>query len=202
MPHAAWPDGRCRCRWANPANPLYIRYHDEEWGRPLRDDRGLFELLILESFQAGLSWECVLNKRASFRAAFDNFDPAVVARYDEAREQALLADAGIIRNRAKIHAAVGNARAFLAIRERYGSFAAWLWDWTGGEPIHERGRVTSPLAERVSNELRRRGMRFVGPVIVYSYLQAAGLIESHEAGCFLAEDAWRGRSRHPAVGRP
>ena len=132
-----WSDGKCRCRWANPGNPRYIRYHDEEWGVPVHDDRRLFEMLILEGFQAGLSWECVLNKQEAFRRAFDDFDWEKVAAYDEARQAALYADPGIIRNRRKIAAAVGNAAAFAAIQQEFGSFDSYLWQWTGGKTLVE-----------------------------------------------------------------
>lgn len=175
-----------RCHWCNLANPLYVNYHDHEWGVPLHDDRRLFELLILESFQAGLSWECVLNKREAFREAFDDFDFNSVAAYDDAKLASLAANKSIIRNRLKIKAAVSNARAFIAIRREFGSFDSYLWGFTGGQIIRETGPVSSPLSDRLSADLRRRGMRFVGTVIVYSLLQAAGVINAHEEGCHLA----------------
>lgn len=180
-----WSDGKCRCRWANPGNPRYIRYHDEEWGVPVHDDRRLFEMLILEGFQAGLSWECVLNKQEAFRRAFDDFDWDKVAAYDEARQAALYADPGIIRNRRKIAAAVGNAAAFAAIRQEFGSFDSYLWQWTGGKTLVECGPTTSPLSDAISKDLKKRGMKFVGSTIIYAYLQAVGVLYAHEPGCFL-----------------
>ena len=181
-----WKDQKTRCCWANPDNPLYVRYHDEEWGVPLHEDQKLFELLILEGFQAGLSWECVLNKREAFRRAFDEFDPERVAAYGEEKQQALLADPGIIRNRLKIGAAIRNAGIFRDIQREWGSFDRYLWHWTDGKTIHETGKDRSPLSDAVSADLKKRGMKFVGTVIIYSYLQAAGVIDSHEPGCFLA----------------
>ena len=180
-----WQDGRPRCRWANPENPLYLQYHDTEWGVPVHEDRKLFEMLILEGFQAGLSWECVLNKRENFRRAFDDFDWTKVAQYDAARCEALARDAGIIRNRRKIAAAVCNARVFEAIRQEYGSFDAYLWQWTGGRTISETGKTTSSLSDALSKDLKKRGMKFVGSTILYAYLQAVGVLWSHEPGCFL-----------------
>ncbi len=182
-----WKDGRPRCRWANPDNPRNLHYHDREWGVPVHDDRLLFEMLILEGFQAGLSWECVLNKRDAFRRAFDDFDWEKVAAYDAGKCEALAADASIIRNRRKIAAAVGNARVFGAIRREWGSFDAWLWHWTRGQTVREQGKCSSPLSDAVSADLRRRGMKFVGTTIIYSYLQAVGVLWSHEPGCFLEQ---------------
>lgn len=185
MGQLVWNDGKTRCRWANPANPVYIAYHDREWGMPVHDDRRLFEMLILENFQAGLSWECVLNKREAFRRAFDGFDVDAVCAYDEDKINALRADAGIIRNGRKICAAVGNARAFREIQREFGSFSAYLWHWTDEQIVYEKGETRSPLSDAVSADLQKRGMKFVGTVIVYSYLQAVGVIYSHEEGCFL-----------------
>lgn len=181
-----WTDGKPRCRWANPKNPAYIAYHDGEWGVPLHDDRALFELLILETFQAGLSWECVLNKRPAFRQAFEGFYPERVAAFDEAKLEELAQNAAIIRNRRKISAAVKNAAVFLDIQREWGSFDAWLWHWTQGEPLIEYGPASSPLSDEISQDLKRRGMSFVGTTVVYAYLQAAGVINAHEPGCFLA----------------
>lgn len=183
-----WADGKCRCRWANPKNERYIRYHDEEWGQPVHDDRKLFEMLVLETFQAGLSWECVLNKQDAFIQAFDNFEPAIVASYKEEKEQKLRENAGIIRNRLKIHAAVTNAQVFLEIQKEYGSFAAYLWNWTGNKTLYETGLASSPLSDRISKDLKKRGMKFVGTTVIYAYLQAVGVIWSHEEGCFLMRD--------------
>lgn len=181
-----WPDGRARCPWANPKNPLYIEYHDHEWGVPEHDDRRLFELLILEGFQAGLSWECILNRREGFREAFDGFDPEKVAAYGERELAALRADERIVRNRLKIAAAPLNARAFLQIQREFGSFDRWLWAHTGGRTLRETGLARSPLSDGISRELKARGMKFVGSTIIYAFLQAAGVIDSHEPGCFLA----------------
>lgn len=180
-----WKDGKCRCSWANPENPRYLRYHDEEWGRPEHDDRRLFEMLILETFQAGLSWECILNKREQFRAAFDGFDPEKICRYDEAKCEALAQDPSIVRNRRKIAAAVKNAGVFLEIQHQWGSFDAYLRHWTDGKTLRETGKTTSELSDEISKDLRKRGMSFVGSTVIYAYLQAVGVIRGHEEGCFL-----------------
>ena len=180
-----WKDGKTRCPWANPKNEAYIRYHDEEWGVPVHDDGKLFEMLLLESFQAGLSWECVLNKREAFRKAFEGFDLAKIKNYGEEDVERLLQDPGIIRNRRKVWAAVGNARIFQEICREYGSFDAYLWSWTSGKTLHETGKTRSELSDAVSKDLKKRGMSFVGTTIIYSYLQAVGVINSHEEECFL-----------------
>ena len=180
-----WKDGKCRCGWANPENPLYLRYHDEEWGRPVHEDRKLFEMLLLETFQAGLSWECILNKRDHFREAFDGFDPEKICRYDEAKCEALAQDPGIVRNRRKIAAAVKNAGVFLEIQRQWGSFDAYLRHWTDGKILRETGKTTSELSDAISKDLRKRGMSFVGSTVIYAYLQAVGVIRGHEEGCFL-----------------
>ena len=180
-----WKDGKCRCRWANPRNERYIRYHDEEWGSPVHDDKKLFEMLILESFQAGLSWECILNKREAFFKAFDGFDLEKVCAYDEEKERILKENAGIVRNLGKIRAAVVNARIFRKIQEEYGSFDGYLWRWTDGRVICENGLTSSELSDRISEDLRKRGMKFVGTTIISAYLQAVGIIWGHEDGCFL-----------------
>ncbi|MBP3591935.1 MAG: DNA-3-methyladenine glycosylase I [Clostridia bacterium] len=174
-----------RCRWVNPQNPLYLKYHDEEWGVPLHDDQGLYELLILESFQAGLSWECVLNKRESFRSAFDGFDIDKICVYGEEKIEALMGDPAIIRNRRKITAAVKNSAVFKRIQAEYGSFANYIWSFTDGKTVFEdcTVRTASPLSDAVSADLKRRGMTFVGTTIVYSYLQAIGVINGHEKNC-------------------
>lgn len=189
-----WSDGKPRCRWANPGNPKYIAYHDTEWGIPLHDDHRLFELLILECFQAGLSWECVLNKREAFRRAFDGFDLETVCAYGAEKLEALRQDAGIIRNRRKIQAAVANARVFREIQREFGSFSAYLWGWTGGKTLYETGETRSALSDALSKDLKKRGMSFVGTTIVYAYLQAAGVIYAHDKGCYLEapEEAGRG----------
>ena len=180
-----WADGKIRCRWANPKNERYIRYHDEEWGVPVYDDRKLFEMLILECFQAGLSWECVLNKREAFREAFDGFDLEKVCAYDEDKLESLLENSGIIRNRRKIYSAAENARVFRDIQKEYGSFSEYLRHWTDGEVIYEKMRVSSPLSDAISKDLKKRGMKFVGTTVIYAYLQAVGVLYAHEEGCFL-----------------
>lgn len=180
-----WTDGKTRCHWANPANPTYVHYHDAEWGRPSHDDGHLFEMLILENFQAGLSWECILNKREAFRRAFDNFAVHKVAAYDEAQVATLLTDPGIIRNRLKIRAAITNAQVFLQIVQQWGSFARYLWHWTEGKIIYEVGPVSSPLSDTISQDLRKWGMKFVGTVTIYAYLQAVGVINGHDQECYL-----------------
>lgn len=179
-----WSDGKTRCCWCNPANPLYIEYHDTEWGVPCHDDHKLFEMLILEGFQAGLSWECVLNKRKNFRKAFDGFDIDTICSYDDEKLEALRQDAGIIRNRLKIKAARTNARIFKKILAEWGSFDCYLWHWTDGKTIHEVGLAHSDLSDAISKDLKKRGMTFVGTTIIYAYLQAIGIINSHEDGCF------------------
>lgn len=178
-----------RCPWATD-DPLYIAYHDREWGVPLHDDRALFEFLVLEGAQAGLSWLTILRKRENYRRAFDGFDPAAVARFDEARVAALLDDPGIIRNRLKINAAVGNASAFLKVQDEFGSFAAYMWAFVGGRPIVNRWeslrQVPAQTAESraLSQDLKRRGFSFVGPTIMYAHMQAVGMVNDHLVGCF------------------
>jgi DNA-3-methyladenine glycosylase I len=180
---------KTRCTWCL-GDPLYERYHDEEWGVPLRDDRALFELLLLEGAQAGLSWRTILHKRENYRRAFDGFDPARIARYDARKRARLLADEGIVRNRLKIDAAIGNAKAYLALREAEGSFSDWLWRFVGGEPIVSRRRAmgevpaTTPESDAMSRELKRRGFRFVGSTICYAFMQAAGMVDDHVEGCW------------------
>lgn len=184
-----WQDGKRRCRWANPKNELYIAYHDKEWGVPVHDDHKLFEMLVLECFQAGLSWECVLNKREAFRKAFDGFDLDKISAYNEAKIDSLMKDTGIIRNRAKIEAAINNARIFALIQKEFGSFSAYLWGYTKGEIAFETGLTASPLSDAISKDLRKRGMKFVGSTIIYAYLQAVGVVSAHEDGCFLSRKA-------------
>lgn len=186
--HMKWPGGKTRCRWANPKNERYIRYHDNEWGVPVYDDKKLFEMLILECFQTGLSWECVLNKRDAFRAAFDGFDLDRVCAYDDNKLEELRNNSGIIRNRLKIQAAVTNARVFRDIQLECGSFSDYLWHFTDGNVIYENTRTSSPLSDEISKDLKKRGMKFVGTTVIYAYLQAVGVISSHEDGCFLAQE--------------
>lgn len=179
---------RKRCAWAR--NPLSIAYHDREWGVPVRDDRKLFEFLILEGAQAGLSWDTILRKRERYREVFDGFDPEKVARYGARKKAQLLADSGIVRNRAKIEAAVGNARAFLAVRKEFGSFARYAWGFVGGKPIRNRRPRGAPAPTRsaesdaLSKDLKRRGFKFVGTTIVYAFMQAVGMVDDHSVGCF------------------
>lgn len=186
MENLAWPGGKRRCFWANPKNERYVRYHDEEWGRPVHDDGKLFEMLLLECFQAGLSWECILNKREGFRQAFAGFDLERVCAFTEEDVERLIQEDAIIRHRRKIEAAVQNARVFREIQKEFGSFARYLWQWTEGEIVHEYGRTSSPLSDALTKDLKKRGMKFVGSTTIYSYLQAVGVIESHEPDCFLS----------------
>ena len=181
-----YKDNKPRCAWVNPKNERYITYHDEEWGQPHSgDDAYLFEMLLLESFQAGLSWECVLNKRENFRSAFDGFDYKKISQYNEKKIEELRQNAGIIRNQRKIRAAIENARIFQEIQAEYGSFSEYLYGFTDGQVQYENDKTSSELSDRISKDLQKRGMRFVGTTIVYSYLQAIGVIYSHEEGCFL-----------------
>lgn len=178
-----------RCGWVNLNNPAYIRYHDSEWGKPHYDDSYFFEMLVLESFQAGLSWECILNKREAFRSAFDGFDVSKVAAYGSDKLAALAQNTGIVRNKLKIAAAVNNAAVFLETQKEYGTFSAYIWHFTGGKQIVNRDgivRATSPLSDAVSKDMKKRGMKFVGSTIIYSYLQAVGVIDDHEEQCFCA----------------
>lgn len=184
-------DRKKRCGWVTD-EPLYIRYHDQEWGRPVHDDRTLFEFLTLEGAQAGLSWLTILRKRENYRRAFDRFDPARVARFRPARIEALLRDPGIVRNRAKVTSAVENARAFLEVQREHGSFDAFAWSFVGGKPIRRRPRslrdipATRPESDAFSKALKARGFRFVGSTICYALMQACGLVDDHVQGCFLA----------------
>ncbi len=177
-----------RCHWVNLQNPLYVAYHDTEWGIPCCDDRKLFEMLLMECFQGGLSWECVLNKRTEFSRAFDGFDPQKVVRYDAQKVEQLIDDPLIIRNRRKIEAAVHNSSVFLQIQGEYGTFSRYLWGFTGGKVIREPYtlRTVSPLSDTISADLRRRDMRFVGSTTVYAYLQAVGVINGHGEECDFA----------------
>ncbi len=178
-----------RCAWAG-ADPLYVAYHDEEWGIPVHDDRQLFEMLTLEGAQAGLSWITILRKREGYRAAFDNFEPAIVAEYGEEKVAALLADPGIVRNRLKIAATLRNARAFLAIQAEHGSFDAYIWRFVDGTPIQNSRRgmgdipASTPLSDAISKDLKKRGFTFVGSTIVYAHMQATGMVNDHITDCF------------------
>jgi DNA-3-methyladenine glycosylase I len=192
-----------RCRWAQSADPAYVRYHDEEWGKPVHDDRLLFEMLILEGAQAGLSWATILRKRAGYLRAFANFDPGKVAGFDSRRRAALRRDPAIVRNRLKIEATVSNAAAFLAVQREFGSFDRYLWSFVGGQPVLRGQRASTParsaLSDRISKDLIRRGFRFVGSTIIYAYLQAVGVVNDHAPLCFL--HARRPGARR-ASGRP
>lgn len=174
-----------RCKWCNPQNPLYVEYHDREWCRPNFNDTYLLEMLILESFQAGLSWECVLNKREDFRHAFDDFAIDKICDYDDAKVLELLGNAKIIRNRLKIQAAINNSKIFRAIQCEYGSFYAYLQTFTHGQTLYETDKSTNPLSDALSKDLKKRGMKFVGSTIVYAFLQAVGIIYSHDKECFM-----------------
>ena len=188
---------RPRCHWAQAGDAESRRYHDREWGRPVHDDRRLFEMLTLEGAQAGLSWATILRKRAGYRRAFADFDPRRVARFDARRRAALLRDPGIVRNRLKIESTVSNARAFLAVQREFGSFARYLWSFVPGRrPLITRPRpgevpASTPLSDRISKDLRQRGFRFVGSTIVYAYLQAVGVVNDHARGCYLCPPARR-----------
>lgn len=174
-----------RCEWCNLKNELYIEYHDKEWGIPNFEDGYLFEMLILESFQAGLSWECVLNKRKSFEIAYDNFDLDKVCSYDDRKVNELLSNKDIIRNKLKINASINNAKIFRNIKNEYGTFYNYLKTFTDGKIFYEIGMVKSDLSDLISNDLQKRGMKFVGSTIIYSYLQAIGVIYSHDESCFM-----------------
>lgn len=174
-----------RCKWVNLSNDNYISYHDNEWGKKEYDDHKLYELLILESFQAGLSWECILNKRNYFREAYDNFDIDKVINYDEKKINELMNNKSIIRNSRKIKSSIINSRIFKDIQREYTSFSNYIWSFTGGEVIYENDKTFSELSDKISLDLKKRGMSFVGTTIIYSYLQAIGVINSHEEECFL-----------------
>ena len=181
------PDPK-RCAW--PGNPLAIAYHDKEWGVPVRDDRKLFEFLILEGAQAGLSWDTILAKRENYRKAMDGFDFEKIALYDSKKKKQLLANAGIVRNRAKIDATIVNARAFIALRKEYGSFSRYLWDFVGGKPLQGRRRgkgdipARTEVSDALSKDLKKRGFKFVGTTIMYAFMQAVGMVNDHTRSCF------------------
>jgi len=193
MPRVSEPK---RCQWAG-NDPLYVAYHDKEWGRPSHDDRHLFEMLILEGAQAGLSWITILKKRENYRRAYDDFEPAVVARYTARKKAALLKDEGIVRNRLKIDASVTNAKAFVEVQKEFGSFDAYLWRFVGGRPIVNRRRALRDIpaktadSDALSRDLKKRGFRFVGSTICYAFMQAVGMVNDHTTDCF----------RYPKKGR-
>jgi DNA-3-methyladenine glycosylase I len=182
-------DGKTRCGWGL-GDPLYVAYHDREWGVPVHDDRLIFEFLVLEGAQAGLSWLTILKKRDAYRRAFAGFHPEKVARFDTRQKAALLGNPGIVRNRMKIESAVGNARVFLKVQEEFGSFDAYAWRFVGGRPIQNAWRSLSEMpaetaeSKAMSKDLKQRGFRFVGPTIVYSHMQATGMVNDHLVGCF------------------
>lgn len=184
-----FPEDRIRCEWAG-SDTLMVAYHDQEWGVPVHDDPKLFEFLILEGMQAGLSWMTILRKRENFRTAFDGFDPQKVAHYDQTKFEELMANAGIIRNRRKIEAAAQNARAFLELQDEYGSFDSYIWQFVGGKPlVNTRMRMSeipakSEQSEAMSKDLKKRGFNFVGPTICYAHMQATGMVNDHTVDCF------------------
>ena len=178
-------DNKKRCKWCNLKNELYIKYHDEEWCKPNFDDKYLYEMLILESFQAGLSWECVLNKRENFEEAFDNFDIDKICQYDENKIEELLKNEKIIRNKLKIKSAINNSKIFKNIQKEYGTFYNYLRQFTKDKTIYEIDKTSSKLSDTISQSLQGKGMKFVGTTIIYSYLQAIGAIYSHEKDCYL-----------------
>lgn len=196
-----------RCRWVPADDPEYLHYHDEEWGRPVHDDRLLFEMLILEGAQAGLSWSTVLHKRRAYQRAFARFNPRRVARIDARGRAALLRNPGIVRNRLKIESTVTNAQAYLAVQREFGSFDRYLWSFTAGVPLINRPRpgtvpARTPLSDRISKDLLKRGFRFVGSTIVYAYLQAVGVVNDHTRGCYLCPKAQGGRPAQVEVATP
>lgn len=188
---------RQRCVWPGD-DPLYCAYHDEEWGTPLHDDRALFEFLILEGAQAGLSWITILRKRENYRAAFDNFDPERIARYGADKIESLLQNTGIVRNRLKLEATVNNAQKFLEVQEKYGSFDAFVWQFVGGKPRQNRWRghaeipASTPESDAMSKELKRRGFKFAGSTICYAHMQATGMVNDHTLDCFRHKELKNG----------
>ncbi len=185
-----------RCPWCG-NDPLYIKYHDAEWGVPVRDDKTQFEFLVLESMQAGLSWYVVLKKRENFRKAFDGFDPGLVSEYDSGKVEQLVNDAGIIRNRVKILAAINNAKRFLEVQKEFGSFSNYLWDFVGTKPVINKWKslaelpANSTLSDQISKDLKKRGFKFLGSTVVYAHLQATGLVNDHLVGCFRWKEVQR-----------
>lgn len=176
---------KLRCKWCNLNNPIYIQYHDEEWGVPVSDDRKLLEFLVLEPFQAGLSWEIVLGKREHFRKAFDNYDVEKICSYGEGKMAELLDNPKIIRNRRKIEAAINNTKIFKEIQEEWKSFSNYIWHFTKGKVIYECGKTSSLLSDEITQDLKKRGMKFIGTTTMYAYLQAIGMIYSHDEMCFM-----------------
>ena len=187
-----------RCGWCI-GDPLYEKYHDEEWGVPVKDDETLFEFLMLETFQAGLSWITVLRKRENFRIAFDNFDINTISNYSEEKLENLIQDTGIIRNKLKIKATVTNAQAFIKIREEFGSFSKYIWNFTNGNPIinelthYKQAPANTPLSDQISKDLKKRGFKFVGTTVIYAHMQATGMVNDHEVGCFRYKEVLIGK---------
>ena len=187
-----------RCGWCI-GDPLYEKYHDEEWGVPVKDDETLFEFLMLETFQAGLSWITVLRKRENFRIAFDNFDFNTISNYSEEKLENLIQDTGIIRNKLKIKATVTNAQAFIKIREEFGSFSKYIWNFTNGNPIinelthYKQAPANTPLSDQISKDLKKRGFKFVGTTVIYAHMQATGMVNEHEVGCFRYKEVLIGK---------
>jgi DNA-3-methyladenine glycosylase I len=183
-----------RCGWANPNEPIYVAYHDEEWGVPCHDDRKLFEMLILEGAQAGLSWITVLKKRENYRTAFDNFDAEKIAQYDEAKVATLLENSGIIRNKLKINATIANARAYLKVRDEFGSFDKYIWSFVGGKPLVNQRQTLKDIpaetaeSKTMSKDLLKRGFKFVGSTICYAFMQACGMVNDHTVECFRYDE--------------
>lgn len=186
-----------RCPWADPTKPDYVAYHDEEWGVPLHDDQMLFEFLTLETAQAGLSWYTILRKRENFRKAFDNFDPNLVARFTEKKVEELLNDSGIIRNQLKIRSAINNANRFLEVQEEFGSFDAYIWRFVDGKPIVNRFKTlkdypaTSKESDALSKDLKQRGFKFIGSIVIYAHMQATGMVNDHILDCFRRKEIFK-----------
>ncbi len=182
-----------RCSWCGD-DPLYIAYHDEEWGVPVKDDAALFEFLILETFQAGLSWITVLRKRENFRKAFDQFDYKKIAKYNQQKIDSLLQDAGIIRNKLKVHATISNAIAFMEVQREFGSFSSYIWSFVDHKPIQNKAKTlkdvpaNTPLSDKLSKDLKKRGFKFVGTTVVYAHMQATGMVNDHVTDCFRYEE--------------
>ncbi len=197
---------RRRCAWAG-SDPVYIAYHDDEWGVPLHDEHGFFEFLVLEGAQAGLSWSTILHKREGYRRAFDGFDPKRVARFDARRRACLLRDPGIVRNRGKVESAVSNAKAFLAVQKEFGSFDAYVWAFVGGRTVQNRWLrlrdvpASTPVSEAFSRDLRKRGFRFVGPTICYAFMQATGMVNDHVLTCFRHAELRQAGTRRSKAAR-
>lgn len=176
---------KVRCKWCNLNNKTYIKYHDDEWGVPVYDDKVLLEFLILEPFQAGLSWEIVLAKRESFKKAFDDYDIEKICNFGETKISEILNDASVIRNRKKIEAAINNTKIFKSIQKEWGTFSSYIWHFTDNKIIYEVGKTSSSLSDEISKDMKKRGMKFIGTTIIYSFLQAVGIIYSHDKDCFL-----------------